>query len=121
GVLSRLREAGDISGKANELTPLLDRSGLAARRLLAVGLGKRKQAERIGLIDAAAAAARFVTDKKRARIAFALPENVPALGWDEVAHLIGVGLFQGCQGPGLRQSEPSRFMPEEIALVAPPS
>ena len=43
GSLGRLRESGDLTGKANELTPLLDRSALTARRLLVVGLGPRKE------------------------------------------------------------------------------
>jgi len=45
GLLSRLREKKDISGKANDLTPLLGHAGLAADRLLVVGLGKRAKAE----------------------------------------------------------------------------
>lgn len=120
GALSRLRQAGDISGKANELTPLLDCQGTATQRLLIAGLGKREQADRTVLGDAAAAAARFITDKPRKRVAFALPENVEGLGWPELALTVGVGLMRGCQGPGVRKSAPSRFVPDELWLVAPP-
>src|SRR5262249_55094342 len=51
--------------------------------------------------------------------ALALPENVPGLGWEEVAVLAGVGLMQGCDGPGLRKNKPDRFPPSEIRLAAP--
>lgn len=121
GVLTRLRQAGDIGGKAGELTHLLDRSGTAAERLLIVGLGKRDRADRIALIEAAATAVRAVTGKQRRRIALALPEGVNGLGWDEIAVAVGAGGMQGCHGPGVRKGEPERFAPEELYLVAPPS
>lgn len=121
GGLGRLREAGDLSGKAGELTPLLDRTGLAAKRLLLVGLGKRSKAERLSLLQAAATAVRAVTGKQRQRVAIALPEGAPDLGWDEVARAVGAGVFQGCHGPGLYKKEPDRFVPGELVLVAPPS
>src|SRR5438093_12496228 len=69
GLLTRLREKKDISGKANDLTPLLGHAGLAAERLLVVGLGKSSKADRSVLHDAAAAAARSTTGKQIARIA----------------------------------------------------
>lgn len=121
GVITRLREAGDIKGKAKELTPLLDPKAIAARRVMVVGMGKRAAIERIVLHDAASAAARAITSTARDRLAFALPEAVPNLGWGEVALACGVGLMQGCEGPGLRKSEKDRFPPKEIVLVAPPS
>src|SRR5580765_5483905 len=64
GAISRLRQTGDISGKANELTPLLEVSGISAKRVLVVGLGKREKADRPALVSAAAAAARHVTGKQ---------------------------------------------------------
>jgi leucyl aminopeptidase len=121
GQLARLREKKDISGKANELTPLLGQTGLAADRLLVVGLGKRSKADRSTLHDAAAAATRSMTGKKIGRIALALPESMPGLNWSEAALAVGVGLMQGCLGPGLRKSESARFIPDQIWVVAPPS
>jgi leucyl aminopeptidase len=120
GTLSRLQQAGDISGKALELTPLLDCHGVAAKRLLVVGLGKRDKIERAGLHDAAAAAARAVTGKAHDHVAFALPEGISGIGWEEIAVAVGTGLMKGCQGPGLRKREPERFEPGNLSLVAPP-
>src|SRR5262249_19111530 len=92
GTLAHLREAGDITGKANEVVPVLGRTDVAAGRILVVGLGKRDTADRARLHDAAAAAARAVTGKKQRRIAFAIPEAAGALGWAEITLAIGVGL-----------------------------
>src|SRR5690242_19245695 len=58
GVLTRLRKAGDISGKAKDIAILLERPGLSAKRLLVVGLGPRGKVDRAALVDAAAAASR---------------------------------------------------------------
>jgi len=119
--LNRLKQAGDITGKANEVVTLLDPQGIVARRLLVIGLGKRDMADRASLNDAASAAARSITAKKHHRLAFALPEGVSEQEWDQVALAIGVGLIQGCYGPGLRKNQQDRFPPDEILLVAPPS
>src|SRR5262249_50753300 len=61
------------------------------------------------------------TGKHHARVALALPEDVPGLGWAAVVLACGTGLLHGCHGPGLRKSEPSRFVPDELILAAPPS
>jgi leucyl aminopeptidase len=121
GIIAQLREPKDIEGKPLELTPLWSVKGVACERILLVGMGKRTEAKRATLIDSAAAAARSLTGKKRGRLAFALPEEVPNLGWDDVAWAVSVGAMQGSYGPGLFKSEPSRFEPESVALVAPPS
>ena len=55
GILSRLQQSADIAGKPHELTPLLDCHGVAAKRILVVGLGKRDKIDRASLHDAAAA------------------------------------------------------------------
>ncbi len=119
GLLSRLCEKGDVTGKANELTPLLDCPGIAAERVMVVGLGKKTKCDRPALLAATAAASRAVTDKARNRLALALPENVPNIGLEDVTALCGVGLMQGCLGPGLRKSKQERFPPQELVLVGP--
>jgi leucyl aminopeptidase len=121
GALTRVRERGDLMGKARDLTPLLDCHGISAERLLLVGLGGRERADRASVTDAAAAAARSATGKQHDRLAFALPTEVKDLGWFDVARAAGVGLMQGSHGPGLRKSEPGRFAPREGCLVAPPN
>jgi leucyl aminopeptidase len=117
--IGRLCQKGDITGKPGELTILLDPKGIASERLMVVGLGKRDKIERAGLTDATATAARAITGKAFHRLAVALPEDVPGLSWRDVARAVGVGLTQGCYGPGLRKSQPMRFAPEQVELAAP--
>jgi leucyl aminopeptidase len=119
--LGRLREQGDITGRVGELSTLLDSRGAAAKRVLVAGLGRCDKAERTSLIDAAAAAARLITGKPYHRLAFALPDSYPNLTAAEIAHAVGIGLMQGCHGPGLHKSKPDRFPPDELWLVAAPS
>ncbi len=57
GVLSRLKDSGDITGKAKELTPILDVRGIGAKRVLAVGLGSKTKIDFAGLVGVAGAAA----------------------------------------------------------------
>lgn len=118
GPLARLRQAGDVTGKANELVPLFDCKGIATSRVLLVGLGPRSKADHFVIRDAAAVAARALTGKARNRLAFALPEGQP---WAEATLAAGVGLIQGCFGPAIRKSKAERFPPKEIWLVAPSS
>src|SRR5207244_11457701 len=63
GTLTRLIKAGDITGKGREITTLLDKKGIAAQRILVIGLGKRDKVERAELLAAVAAAARAISGK----------------------------------------------------------
>src|SRR5207249_10004678 len=88
---------------------------------LVVGLGKGAEADGSSVQHAAAATARWIKGKRIGRMPLALPEDVPGLTWSDVALAAGVGLMQGCLGPGLRKSEAARFIPDAIWLVGPPS
>jgi leucyl aminopeptidase len=120
GQLARLVERGDISGKAKEITTLYEPRGLAAPRLLIVGLGSRAKIDAAGLFTAAAAAARAITSKAYARLACVIPENVPNLDLATVTALVGGGLMHGGEGPGLRKNAPDRFTPGEWILASAP-
>src|SRR5262245_23761741 len=61
GLLTTLREQGDAVGKAKELTPLYQVSGVAARRVLLVGLGPRDKADFASVLAALAAAAKMLS------------------------------------------------------------
>jgi leucyl aminopeptidase len=110
GMVSKLRESGDLTGKHLELLPILNPTGLAAKRLLLVGLGKRSEANRGTMHDAAATSARVATSKKVSTIAFVVPSREWSLA-------VAVGLAQGCQGPGIRKSTPTRFAPDRLVLI----
>jgi leucyl aminopeptidase len=109
-LLAKLRESGDVTGKHLERVPILNPGGLAAKRLLVIGLGKRAEASRATVHDAAAAAARFITDKQLGTVGFVVPAS-------EFTIAAVVGLVQGCQGPGIRKKTPTRFAPERLLLI----
>ncbi|MFO0964188.1 MAG: M17 family peptidase N-terminal domain-containing protein [Gemmataceae bacterium] len=117
GLLARLRERGDMTGKAKELTPIVNPSGAAAARLMLVGLGPKAKAEIGSLIACASAAARAITTKAVERIAIAIPEG--AVGGEAAALAMGLGVRQGSEGPGLRKSKAERFAPKQCILVGP--
>jgi leucyl aminopeptidase len=117
GVLKRLLASGDITGKAKELTPLLDVRGISAKRVLAVGLGPKAKIDFAGLVGTAGAAARAVTGKAYGRVALILPEKVLGMTSDQAARALAVGFAQGCEGPGLYKSKPDRFLPSELLMI----
>jgi len=117
GLLTRLAADGDITGKPFEAVPVYAPAGVAAARVLVVGLGKRAAATRLRLHEAAAAAARVVTGKHRGTIALALPDRPGPLTPEEALLGAGVGLAQGCQGPGIRKATPARFAPDQFHLI----
>src|SRR5687768_17520186 len=69
GVVTRLMEAREITGKAYELVPLLGLTGIAARQALVVGLGEREKFDRGTAFRTSAAAARHLAAKERQRVA----------------------------------------------------
>ncbi len=109
-LVTELRERGDFGAKHLELVPIFNPSGVAAKRLLLVGLGLRSDANRGTLHAAAAAATRHITGKKVGTVAFSVPAP-------EFTLAVGVGSAQGCQGPGVRKTNPTRFAPDHVLLL----
>src|SRR5260370_1334909 len=106
GVLSLLREQGDVAGKAKELTPLYQSLDFAARRLLLVGLGTRKDADFASLLSCTAAAAKMLSAKPNQRIAMVLPQGVPTLSADAVLRSCAHGFYQGSTASALSVGTP---------------
>ena len=70
GLLTRLADSGDLSGKRYECVPLLAPPGLQAGQLLVVGLGKREGVDDVTCFRAAASAARLIAARPRAKVVF---------------------------------------------------
>jgi leucyl aminopeptidase len=117
GLLGRLKSRGDLAGKLKELTPLYDIRGLAAERMLLVGLGPRDKATRESLASAGGAAARSLTGRQYQRVLLALPGALPNLDAEAAGVALGAGFVHGCEGPGLRKSKPGRFAPRELCVA----
>lgn len=110
GVLRRLIEAKEITGKPNELTSIFAPHGVAATQVLVVGLGEKDKLDRAGVFRAAAAAAKSLAGKPRRRVAYYLADRWPA-DWVEAG---ACGALVGCQGQDLYRAEKKLTPFEEV-------
>ena len=104
GAVTRLKEAGELTSKQLELTPLLVPAGVAAPQVLLVGLGARGEATRQTAFRAAGAASRQLAGKPRNLVVFDL-----AADWSAALHEAGLaGAIAGCHGEDLYRREKNR-------------
>lgn len=101
GVLARLLERKEITGKHGELLPLHALPNVKAPLTLVVGLGKRDEVDAGRAYRAAGAASLRLADKDRGRVAFFLDES-----WsDDLLENAVAGAIVGCQGQDLYKKE----------------
>ena len=101
GAVSALLDTKEITGKLAEITVFLAPSGLAARRLLVVGLGERDRFAQSAAVRAAGAAAKQLAATPRHRVVFGFESD-----WGDEAIVAGVcSVVAGCQGQDLYRSE----------------
>ena len=67
---TRVVEAKEITGKANEVTPLLAPVGVKAGQVVVVGLGDADEFDVGAAYRAAGSAAKYLAGKERAKVAF---------------------------------------------------
>lgn len=116
--LSRLREAGDLTGKLAEILIIPDTPSLKARRLLLVGMGTPNELSVARWEKAAMTAVRQISSKKELRVAFCLPEQLGSLSTDRATETIATSLIVGSQGQDVCKTERSRhpFIAAQIVL-----
>ncbi|MBW3538675.1 MAG: leucyl aminopeptidase [Planctomycetes bacterium] len=121
GQLARLREAEDLTGKHAELLTVHGPRGIAARRLLLVGLGKLEELTAARLEKALLTSARKASEKEHQKVAVAWPSApVASMAPAEAAALIATTLTVGCVGQDLYQSEHKRFLFDEASVAVEP-
>lgn len=116
GALTRLREAGDFSAKFATTLALRGVTGIAASRVLLLGLGNAAELTRGRLDRALTTAARSISDKAAVKVAVALPE-LP-LGQATTAESAASSFLIGCVGQDLFKAEKSRFPFAAVTLLA---
>jgi leucyl aminopeptidase len=110
GLLAKLVERKEITGKKYEIVALLAPPGVAAGQILIVGLGERSAFDAGTAYRAAAAAAKSLASKPRNRIAYYLDAAAaPTLTEAAVA-----GAMAGGQGQDLYRAEKKRTSPNEL-------
>ena len=111
GLLARLIEAKEITGKKFEVVTLLAPPGLKAGVVAVVGLGPKKELDRGVAFRAAAAAAKALAGKERGRAAFYLADQWSA----DLAEAAVCGSLVGCVGQDLYRAKKSRFPLADVA------
>ncbi len=120
GQLSRLIETEDLTGKLCAAVALRGVAGIAAKRLLLIGLGKPADLTAGKLDKALTTAARSVSDKKETRVAVALPPaNLGEITPAHFAASAAVAVQVGSQGQDLFRTERGRFPFAAAELIGP--
>lgn len=118
GVLARLSESGDLTGKLAETLALPNVTGVAASRLMAVGLGDASTLTREKLEKAMMAAVRSVTNKREVSVALCVPEvSDERLSYRQTLETMAISLTVGGVGQDALKSEPGHFQPAQAALL----
>ncbi|MGH7199691.1 MAG: leucyl aminopeptidase [Planctomycetaceae bacterium] len=117
GLLGRLRSAGDLTGKLAETLPVREVTGIAARRLLLVGLGRPQDFTAAALERALMTATRQASERKDRDVAIAMPE-IHAMPLVRCAELAATAAIVGSVGQGLYQREPARFPFQNVTIVS---
>jgi leucyl aminopeptidase len=111
GLLVRLIEAKEITGKKCETVTLLAPPGVKAKIVLVVGLGPKDGLDRGVAFRAASAAAKVLAGKERSRVGFFLAD-----GWAaELLEAAVCGSLVGCVGQDLYRAKKNRFPFAEVA------
>ncbi len=108
GTLLRLIEMEDLTGKLAQQVVIRDAPGIAATRLLVVGLGKSDELTRPKLEKALTAAARKVATKKDMSATIAIPESMGGLSVAQGVETAAIALHVASQGQDGLKSEPGR-------------
>ena len=119
GGLSRLKELGDLTGKFASTVALRGVTGIAASRLLLLGLGKPDELT-VGRLDRAlATAARMISDKENVRAAFAVSDAaVGSVTPTQFASAAATSALTGSLGQDLFRTERNRFPFASASIVS---
>jgi leucyl aminopeptidase len=119
--LTRLKAAGDVTGKLAELVSLRGLQGLEkVSRVLLVGLGNPEQLTDAGLHKAFISAVRQISTKDKQRVAVAIPAATnlkPAA----VVSIIAAATQIGGQGQDLYRTERQRFPLQSVQFLVQPA
>lgn len=121
GQITRLRESQDFTGKLAETVLIPAPTGIAAKRLLMVGMGPAGKLGEAGLFKAAAVAARVASSRKTERIAMAVPAvESNTLGLARRVQILAAALHVGSVGQDLYRAEKKRFPFAHVDLLVDP-
>ncbi len=115
GLLSRMKERGDLTGKLGEICKVMDVPQIAAKRLLCLGLGPTDKRNAAKFNQALMTCARAISDKPDRTVSVLLPEVwTENLSETKMLEIAARAFTVGCVGQGIYQKEAARH---EFALV----
>jgi leucyl aminopeptidase len=114
GAVGRLIESGDVSGKPAERVTIPDAPGIAAGRVLLVGLGDVETLNPTILHKALMSAARQTSGKENRTVAVAIPEGLTAT---DVACEIAASFTVGCVGQDLYRAERAHHPFQSVTIL----
>jgi leucyl aminopeptidase len=118
GTISRLIESGDVKGKLAGLLPLHDAPGVAAERVLIVGLGKTDELTRARLQKAMMAAVRKVSSKDGVSAAVCLAgSSIGPISIATAAETAATAIVVGGEGQDSLKAEPGHFSLSAASIV----
>src|SRR5262245_52093702 len=110
GLLTRLLEAKEITGKKCETVTLLGPRGVKAGPIRLAGLGHKDGFDRAAAFRAASTASKTLAAKERGRAAFCRADNWPS----DFVEAAVCGSVVGCLGQDLYRVKKNRFPLGEI-------
>lgn len=119
GQLTRLRESLDLTGKLGELLPIHDVPGLAAQRLLLVGLGNREKLQRPAILKALTIAARHISTRDQQSVSVAAPGDSSGMVTPETVQICLEAFLIGSQGQDVMRGERQRFPISSLQVIVP--
>jgi leucyl aminopeptidase len=109
GLVSRLKERGDLTGKLGEIAKVLDVPNIAAKRLLCLGLGTPDKLNVARFNQAFMTAARAMSDKPDRSVSVLLPDvSNGSLNEQKMLEIAARAFTVGSMGQGLYQKEAGR-------------
>lgn len=118
GLISRLIESEDFTGKAGTITTLLGITEIKTPRILLVGLGTAESLSLASLEKAMTTAARSISSKPKTNIVVALPEvenNV--LSAEQLATVTSTSMIVGAVGQDLYRAEAAHSPFQTITIA----
>jgi leucyl aminopeptidase len=113
-------ETGEYKAGANETVLLHAPAGLAAKRLLIVGVGKLAKATVHSVREAAGTAVRLAKPRGVRELVFSLPENYSKGPLDAMARAGAEGAFVGDFDPDTYRSDRKDQSIQSLTIAAPP-
>ncbi|MBT4867411.1 MAG: leucyl aminopeptidase [Planctomycetaceae bacterium] len=118
GTLTRLRETGDLNGKAGSKLAIHDAQGIVAKRILLIGLGKPDKLDGARVHKSMMSAVRQISEKQETSVAVGIPADAAgSLLAGVLAQIVATAAVTGPVGQDLYRKEPGRYPLSAVTIL----